>query len=74
MGTLSSEMQRQGITTKKLAELVGYSIHAVKAWRAGRRTPSRGAQVLLRQALGLTSEELHHLLQGTNHDQDQESR
>lgn len=54
-----------GITTEKLAELTGYSYSACRAWRDGRRNPSRGARMFLVSRLArykLTDKKLAVLL------------
>lgn len=51
------ELIKRGISSRKLAEAIGYSVPAVKSWRASRgsaqaREPQRGALVLLTLHLG----------------------
>lgn len=50
----SLELHRREISTVVLSKLTGYPIPTVASWRRGARTPSRGAQALIAEALGVS--------------------
>lgn len=58
----SKFLARAKVTTVALAERTGYSVPAVKSWRAGTRSPSKGAQHLIANALGIPIKTLRRLL------------
>ena len=64
MNHLSKLRKEAGLTQGQLAELVGVTASAVKAWENGRRVPSQRCLGALHQALGMTPADIARVALG----------
>lgn len=64
MGHLAQLRKDAGLTQNQLAERVGVTASAVKAWENGRRVPSQRCLGALYQALGMTPADIARVALG----------